>query len=517
MTTPAHVLARPLMARDLPRRRRGRRLRAARRGVRPRARRPARRDRAAGGRQRVLVGARPPRPNGRAPFTVLFVGRPAREKGVAELVAAWRAAALDPAEAALVLAGDGHEARSGVPGIQVAGALSPGNLRNFYAGATLWSYRRSPHAASCEPWGLVANEAMNQHCAVIATDAVGAAAGGLVRQEATGLVVPAGDSAALGAAIRRLHDDPALRARLAEAGARAVTAYTYEAWASGFASRPGGRDHRSGRAASVNSTLRQGTRLCACPMRRLLTATLLLLLLLPGRPCGRRRQPLRPAHRRLPRREGRRHLLAEDVPARARPASGRQRPVHGVPRRHQPRPPRGPRRPPQQLRQRRRRRPGRLVRRRLGRRRQHQRRREQRRLEPRQQLGGGTTTPRPRPRRPPSSRPCDKAITTGAEPGERRRPARPAGRRRSARKRPAHGSPRPSSPSSSRSRVCALAGDRRGRLAPCPRTPRRLIPAPWRGASRCRASAPARRRRSRSARSSPPSPSRARAGCSSAR
>jgi len=32
----------------------------------------------------------------------------------------------------------------------------------------------------------------------------------------------------------------------------------------------------------VNSTLRQGTRLCACPMRRLLTATLLLLLLLPA-------------------------------------------------------------------------------------------------------------------------------------------------------------------------------------------------------------------------------------------
>jgi hypothetical protein len=32
----------------------------------------------------------------------------------------------------------------------------------------------------------------------------------------------------------------------------------------------------------VNATLRQGTRLCACPMRRLLTATLLLLLLLPA-------------------------------------------------------------------------------------------------------------------------------------------------------------------------------------------------------------------------------------------
>ena len=234
MTTPAHVVARPLMAaiyRDA----------AAVVAYGPHVAAFAR----AHGARRVEIApqavdnafwsapvAAPERP---APFTVLFVGRPAREKGVPELVAAWRAAALDPAEAALVLAGDGHEAPSGIPGIQVAGALSPGNLRNFYAGASVLAIPSIPSRRFVEPWGLVANEAMNQHCAVIATDAVGAAAGGLVRQEATGLVVPAADSAALGAAIRRLHDDPALRSRLAEAGARAVTAYTYEAWASGFA------------------------------------------------------------------------------------------------------------------------------------------------------------------------------------------------------------------------------------------------------------------------------------------
>jgi len=234
MTTPAHVVARPLMAaiyRDA----------AAVVAYGPHVAAFAR----AHGARRVEIApqavdnafwsapvAAPERP---APFTVLFVGRPAREKGVPELVAAWRAAALDPAEAALVLAGDGHEARSGVPGLQVAGALSPENLRNFYAGASVLAIPSIPSRRFVEPWGLVANEAMNQHCAVIATDAVGAAAGGLVRQEATGLVVPAADSAALGAAIRRLHDDPRLRVRLAEEGARAVAAYTYEAWASGFA------------------------------------------------------------------------------------------------------------------------------------------------------------------------------------------------------------------------------------------------------------------------------------------
>jgi glycosyltransferase involved in cell wall biosynthesis len=172
-------------------------------------------------------------PHRPAPFTCLFVGRAAREKGVPELLAAWREAALDPAAAALVLAGAGHDA-DGVPGVHVAGTLSPENLRNFYAGAGVLAIPSIPSPRFVEPWGLVANEAMNQRCAVIATDAVGAAAGGLVQDERTGLVVPAGDPAALAGAIRRLHDDPPLRERLAEAGAQAVRAYTYEAWADGF-------------------------------------------------------------------------------------------------------------------------------------------------------------------------------------------------------------------------------------------------------------------------------------------
>ena len=199
----------------------------------------------------------------------------------------------------------------------------------------------------------------------------------------------------------------------------------------------------AGRAASVTWTLRQGIRLCACPMRRLLTATLLLLLLLPGRPCARRRQPLRPARRRLSRREGRRHLLAEDVPARARPASGRQRPVHGVPRRHQPRPPRGPQQPPQQLAATaaaaaRAARPaaaraaaaataapGAAAARGRG-----------------SSSGGGTTTPRPPRRRRPSSRPCRRRSRPAPSPFERRRPARAARRGRQRSRATTAGSPR---------------------------------------------------------------------------
>jgi glycosyltransferase involved in cell wall biosynthesis len=231
LRTPAHLLARPLMAtiyRDAqavvaygPHVAAF----AARHGARQVTIAPQAVDNAFWSAQ----AAAPERP---APFTVLFVGRAAREKGVAELLDAWRAAALDPAAAALVLAGAGHDADG--PGVRTVDALRPAELRNFYAAADVVAIPSIPSRRFVEPWGLVANEAMNQRCAVIATDAVGAAAGGLVRDERTGLVVPAGDPAALGRAIRRLHDDPALRERLAEAGSRAVGAYTYEAWAAGF-------------------------------------------------------------------------------------------------------------------------------------------------------------------------------------------------------------------------------------------------------------------------------------------
>ena len=69
---------------------------------------------------------------------------------------------------------------------------------------------------------------------MIATDAVGAAAGGLVRHERTGLIVPAGDAEALRAAIHRLHDDPALRRELGENARAAVAEYTFDAWAQGM-------------------------------------------------------------------------------------------------------------------------------------------------------------------------------------------------------------------------------------------------------------------------------------------
>ena len=153
-------------------------------------------------------------PERSAPFQVLFVGRAdgkralGAARGLARLGLAapmprwsWSAAARSTRAAATrryISAGT----RRG------AGA----QLRNFYAGVgRCASYRRFPRATIRETWGMVVNEAMNQGIPVIATDAVGAAAGGLVRDGRNGLVVPAGDATPSPARSARPARRPALR------------------------------------------------------------------------------------------------------------------------------------------------------------------------------------------------------------------------------------------------------------------------------------------------------------------
>jgi glycosyltransferase involved in cell wall biosynthesis len=209
----------------------------------------------------------------------LFAGRPSREKGLGTLIEAWRASGLQAPTAALVLAGvgpyppwapaggaagvadpvtrrdritrtvtdgetiadgayplpdDTHRAAENASKAICLGPISPEELRNLYAAADVLVIPSIATRTFREPWGLVVNEAMNQGLAVIASDAVGAAAGGLVRDEHNGLIVPAGDSVALTSALARLAGDAELRARLGRAGAQDVRAYSHAAWAEGF-------------------------------------------------------------------------------------------------------------------------------------------------------------------------------------------------------------------------------------------------------------------------------------------
>jgi glycosyltransferase involved in cell wall biosynthesis len=175
-------------------------------------------------------------PRRQDPYQVLFVGRMAGEKGVAVLLQAWRASGCRASANALVLVGGGRfRAPSSAPSACFAGPQPPQEVRNFYAGSDVVVVPSVPTREFLEPWGLVVNEAFHQGKPVIATTAVGAVAGGLVRHERNGLVVPAGDAGALAGALQRLRDDAALRERLGSAAREDVRPYTAGAWAAGMA------------------------------------------------------------------------------------------------------------------------------------------------------------------------------------------------------------------------------------------------------------------------------------------
>jgi glycosyltransferase involved in cell wall biosynthesis len=182
---------------------------------------------------------------------VLFAGRLVREKGIETLLDAWRLAGLgapgrggDPGPAAgsgarLALAGSGPLAdvvRRRAADARLLGHVDPACLPALYAAADVLVLPSIPTASFLEPWGLVVNEAMLQRTPVVASDAVGAAAGGLVRDGRNGFVVPAGDAEALAARLRALAGSSELRAAMGVAARDDAEALTPAAWARGMAS-----------------------------------------------------------------------------------------------------------------------------------------------------------------------------------------------------------------------------------------------------------------------------------------
>jgi glycosyltransferase involved in cell wall biosynthesis len=111
---------------------------------------------------------------------------------------------------------------------------SPDETLPYYALAYLLVLPSITTRNGKETWGLVVNEAMNQGCPVIATDAVGAAVGGLVRDGASGLVVPERDPQALAAALQRLLDQPVLRQQMSQNSRASMAGWDNEHMVLGF-------------------------------------------------------------------------------------------------------------------------------------------------------------------------------------------------------------------------------------------------------------------------------------------
>lgn len=166
---------------------------------------------------------------------ILYVGRIEPEKGLEYLIQAF--ASLAAPAAVLVLGGTGSEearlralaARLGVAGhIRWAGYIPPAATPAHYALADVFVLPSVTTKQDKETWGLVVNEAFNQSLPVIATDAVGAAAGGLIEDGVNGLIVPERDAAALTLALRRLLSDEPLRRAMGKAARLKISTWDQE-------------------------------------------------------------------------------------------------------------------------------------------------------------------------------------------------------------------------------------------------------------------------------------------------
>jgi len=175
---------------------------------------------------------------GLPPRFFLYAGRLVREKGIFDLLHAYRA--LEPAlreNVGLVFAGDGP-GRSAL--LQYAAAMNPGSvqvvgfaqreqLAAYYALAEVFVFPTHTDA-----WGLVVNEAMACGLPVVASPVAGCIAD-LVDDGWNGGVVPVANLPQLGCAMAELAYDADLRALMGRRGRERIRHYSPEAWAAGMA------------------------------------------------------------------------------------------------------------------------------------------------------------------------------------------------------------------------------------------------------------------------------------------
>ena len=172
---------------------------------------------------------------------ILFVGRLDAEKGIEYLIEAFKN--LDTKDCLLVLVGKGNmeqrlrdmccsadiEDRT-----RFVGFVEYLSLYLYYALADVFVLPSVTTDHFKEPWGLVVNEAMNQGVPVVATDAVGAAVGGLVADGVNGFVVKERDSGALTVAIDKILANDELHKQMSQACLDTMKDWDYEKMVSGF-------------------------------------------------------------------------------------------------------------------------------------------------------------------------------------------------------------------------------------------------------------------------------------------
>lgn len=172
---------------------------------------------------------------------VLYLGRLEEIKGLMDLIRGFHLA--NQPDTILVIAGEGSmrpslEEQARVLGIEdqirFAGYTSQADSVEYYAIAYVFVLPSITTPQGKETWGLVVNEAFNQGLPVIATEAVGAAAGGLVRDGYNGFIVPERSPERLAAALTSILCQPTKRDEMSVHARQVIRSWNNETMVMGF-------------------------------------------------------------------------------------------------------------------------------------------------------------------------------------------------------------------------------------------------------------------------------------------
>lgn len=176
---------------------------------------------------RAQLGLEPGRP------VILYASKLQTRKRCIDLVEAFLQLSPSPGadpDAYLLIVGDGPERpaleqrvrEAGVSSIRFLGFKNQTELPAIYDLCDAFVLP-SIH----ETWGLIVNELMSVGRPIVVTDRVGCQTD-LVHDGVNGFVYPVGNVAALSRCLRRLFDDPALRASMGEQSRRIIRKHSYD-------------------------------------------------------------------------------------------------------------------------------------------------------------------------------------------------------------------------------------------------------------------------------------------------
>jgi glycosyltransferase involved in cell wall biosynthesis len=189
------------------------------------------------------VATRAPNPRPSASEELLFIGRLSPEKGVLDLLKAWRAV-CGRLPFNLTVIGDGPEMSSAAAAAPEATTFVGWRSKAEVDEALSRARAVVVPSRSCETFGLVAAEAMSAGVPVVVSDA--GALPELIEKSGAGVVYPAGDVEALASALMRIGDADAadtlgqagLRFARAHLGVREMSRSTLGVYQEAIESRP---------------------------------------------------------------------------------------------------------------------------------------------------------------------------------------------------------------------------------------------------------------------------------------